>query len=110
VNAVRRERRWINEHHRDPQVKAWLRDHPPPPEWEGSPLQWAYTEMPQPTTGMIVGLGLIGVAGLAWWLFSRKQRRLLIAGATQGQQLTRVPRCREGEVLDQRRMICVPRR
>lgn len=27
-------------------AEAWLKDNPPPKEWRGEPLQWAYCEMP----------------------------------------------------------------
>lgn len=39
---------WVKVHRRDPAVRQWLVDHPPPSGWRGTPLQWAYTEMPNP--------------------------------------------------------------
>lgn len=110
MNEVRRERRWINEHRGDPKVREWIRDHPPPPEWEGSAMQWAYTEMPQggKMTAVVIGVGLLGLTGLAMWLINRPKRQPLVAGPPQAAPLTRVPRCREGEVLDRRTMTCVP--
>lgn len=33
-------------------VRAWLRDHPPPSEWRGTPIDWAYTEGPDVTTAL----------------------------------------------------------
>ncbi len=38
--------RWIVRHKHNRGLKAWLRENPPPKEWTGSRLQWAYTEMP----------------------------------------------------------------
>lgn len=33
-------------------AEKWLVGNPPPKDWQGTPLEWAYTEMP----------------GLPWWL------------------------------------------
>ena len=65
-----RERRWIKQHRSDPAVRAWLRDHPPPAEWEGSPMQWAFTERPDASRvlpALAVAAGLFGVV----WLVNR---------------------------------------
>ena len=37
---------WIRKHRTDPAVRAWLEKHPPPAEWTGTPLEWAYEERP----------------------------------------------------------------
>ena len=38
--------KWIATFERHPEVVTWLRKNPPPPDWHGTPMQWAYTEMP----------------------------------------------------------------
>ena len=40
-----RMKRWCDENAKNPKVRAWLKDHPPPKEWTGSRLEWAFTEM-----------------------------------------------------------------
>lgn len=37
---------WVSKHRRDPRVTRWLTKHPPPAEWEGSAIEYAYLEMP----------------------------------------------------------------
>ena len=37
--------RWIKKHGEKKSVKEWLEAHPPPPEFEGSPLDYAFAEM-----------------------------------------------------------------
>jgi hypothetical protein len=37
---------WIVQHLDNPRVLRWLVRNPPPPEWEGSHMEYAYTEMP----------------------------------------------------------------
>jgi hypothetical protein len=37
---------WCDTHFTDPRVMAWLERNPPPLMWRGTPLEWAYTEMP----------------------------------------------------------------
>ena len=37
---------WCKRNRYHPAVLAWLEKHPPPPEWQGTRLEWAYTEMP----------------------------------------------------------------
>ncbi len=27
-------------------VGVWIRENPPPPEWKGTPMEWAYLESP----------------------------------------------------------------
>ena len=42
----RRRAEWCKAHARSRKVRAWLARNPPPKEWRGSPMEWAYTEMP----------------------------------------------------------------
>jgi hypothetical protein len=61
------ERDWIKQHRRDPAVRSWLRDHPPPDEWRGTPMQWAFTERPEPSRVLpvvLAGLALFGITRL----------------------------------------------
>ena len=37
---------WCKHYENDPRVLAWLEKNPPPKEWQGSRLEYAYTEMP----------------------------------------------------------------
>lgn len=42
-------------------VMQWLIDNPPPMAWRVDPMEWAFTEMPDPTTlagRMMMHLGL----------------------------------------------------
>lgn len=39
-------RGWIERHRDDPAVAAWLKKNPPPAQWQGTPMEWAFTEMP----------------------------------------------------------------
>lgn len=50
---------WCARHQDDPMVRWWLGRNPPPTEWQGTPMEWAYTEMPVP------------IAWLAWVLEGR---------------------------------------
>lgn len=36
---------WCARYGSHPDVIDWLRRNPPPKEWEGTPTEWAYTEM-----------------------------------------------------------------
>lgn len=56
-------RTWVREHRQDPKVRAWLKANPPPADWDGSALEWAYTERPDVSAGSIVGV-LVGGAAL----------------------------------------------
>lgn len=42
----RKMRRWCRANSHNPKVLAWIEKNPPPKDWKGSKLQWAYTEMP----------------------------------------------------------------
>lgn len=37
---------WCKRNRYHPLVIAWLEKFPPPAEWKGTRLEWAYTEMP----------------------------------------------------------------
>lgn len=37
---------WCEKYKDNASVKRWLATDPPPAKWEGSALEWAYTEMP----------------------------------------------------------------
>ena len=39
---------WIRKYRRDPRVVKWIARHPPPVEWEGRAIEYAYLEMPDP--------------------------------------------------------------
>lgn len=39
-------RDWCERYKYDGRVLAWLAKFPPPPEWKGTALEYAYTEMP----------------------------------------------------------------
>jgi hypothetical protein len=73
-------------------------------------MQYAYTEMPQwdVKTGVLIGVGLLGIVGLSMWLLNRKQPVPLIAPTAQAPGLVRVPRCPEGQVLNRQTMTCMP--
>lgn len=43
---VRSMTEWCQRHANNKGLRAWLATNPPPPEWEGTDVQWAYTEMP----------------------------------------------------------------
>jgi hypothetical protein len=32
------------------EIKTWLRKHPPPVDWQSNDIEWAYLEMPDPST------------------------------------------------------------
>ena len=56
---------WIGEHRGDQSVRVWLAENEPPPEWEGSRMEYAYTEMPRGSVlravlmgGLVIGLAL----------------------------------------------------
>ena len=36
---------WVRQYGHHPSVKNWLKKNPPPPNWQGTPEEWAYTEM-----------------------------------------------------------------
>jgi len=36
--------RWCDRNAKNPKVLRWLKRRPPPPAWEGTPTEWAYTE------------------------------------------------------------------
>lgn len=60
------ERDWIRKHKNDQKVKAWIRSNPPPAEWRGSKLSYAYLNMLLYSkvafmAGLAFGLG-------CWWL------------------------------------------
>jgi hypothetical protein len=38
-------RTWCETFENDSKVKAWIEKNPPPPDWKGTPIQWAFTEM-----------------------------------------------------------------
>ena len=39
--------RWFEANLRDdPEVKAWLEANPPPPDWKGTTMEWAWMKMP----------------------------------------------------------------
>lgn len=40
-----RRRAWCKRNFGNPLVRAWIAANPPPKEWQGSRLEWAYTEM-----------------------------------------------------------------
>jgi hypothetical protein len=46
VRESRKMREWIATWKDDPIVRQWIRDNPPPASWQGTPIEWAYTEMP----------------------------------------------------------------
>ena len=37
---------WVEKYGQDPRVLAWLKNNPPPAQWQGTPEEYAYTEMP----------------------------------------------------------------
>lgn len=37
---------WCKRNANNPRVLEWLKRNPPPKDWRGSVLEWAYTEMP----------------------------------------------------------------
>lgn len=39
-------RNWIREYQNNPGVIRWLSENPPPAEWQGTPMEWAFEEMP----------------------------------------------------------------
>jgi hypothetical protein len=39
-------RSWKRKHRKSQRVQAWLRRNRPPRSWQGTPLEWAYTQMP----------------------------------------------------------------
>lgn len=91
-------RKWIKEHRQDPKVKAWLKKHPPPPEWEGSRMEYAYTEMPQVSSVLIVG-GIAAAGTLLAYLLWRRQAPpapTLALPEIRGTPLQRVARQRYG--------------
>lgn len=47
-DEYRRMRLWCKRNYNDPAVRKWVEENPPPKEWEGSRIEWAYTEMPTP--------------------------------------------------------------
>lgn len=61
---------WIKEHRKSPEVQQWIEDHPPPEGWIGSPMAWAYTEMPDPDK-IAYGLGALAGLALVWWIWKR---------------------------------------
>jgi len=47
-------KKWIKENRRSKEVIEWLSNNPPPEEWTGTRMEWAYTEMPQGFIGKIL--------------------------------------------------------
>lgn len=43
---------WTAVYARHPSVVKWLRENPPPVKWQGTPMEWAYTEMPATFLGL----------------------------------------------------------
>jgi hypothetical protein len=41
-------RLWIKWHRNHPLVLRWIEKHPAPPEWTGTPFEYAWLEMPNP--------------------------------------------------------------
>lgn len=39
-------RKWCQINGKKPEVKLWLKNHPVPEDWQGTALEYAYTEMP----------------------------------------------------------------
>jgi hypothetical protein len=39
-------RRWCDRHRDNDRVKQWLAENPPDEGWTGTPIEWAYLEMP----------------------------------------------------------------
>lgn len=39
-------REWIENYGQRPSVQRWIKDNPPPKQFEGTPEEWAYLEMP----------------------------------------------------------------
>jgi len=37
---------WVQAYDGDQAVEKWMEDNPPPEDWHGTPMQWAWTEMP----------------------------------------------------------------
>ena len=37
---------WVTRNYENDKVRRWLTDNPPPPEWTGSAMEYAFTEMP----------------------------------------------------------------
>ena len=53
-------------------MRVWLAENEPPSEWEGSRMEYAYTEMPDPMKGVGLAGALLFGAGLWWWASRRK--------------------------------------
>jgi hypothetical protein len=90
---------WVKKHKEDPDVLLWLSKNKPPESWEGSAVEYAYTEMPQgdAKTWVVVGLGLFGLVAGAVWLMNRpRPMPPLVAGPGMTNPLVRVPRQRYG--------------
>lgn len=64
---------WCRKNRRNPAVRQWLADNPPPPDWQGSKLQWAFTEGPFGGRNLVIILAISALisAGIAWY-FKRK--------------------------------------
>lgn len=41
-------RAWVAAHRKDTRVLRWLKDNPPPADWKGTAMEYAFTEMPDP--------------------------------------------------------------
>jgi len=46
MDETRVMRQWVAAFRHNSQVAAWLKNNPPPAGWQGTALEWAYTEMP----------------------------------------------------------------
>jgi len=43
---LQRQREWIERYGKRESVQNWIRDNPPPKQFQGSGEEWAYLEMP----------------------------------------------------------------
>ena len=94
---------WVRENRRNPDVRSWAASNPPPDDWEGTELEWAYTAMPNPekVRTLLWASAFVGAAALGWWLWRRRTAPLptLVPGASSGPALQRVARCRADEYM-----------
>lgn len=46
ITSAQKLKSWIEKYENDPRVKKWLSENPPPKNWKGDAILYAFTEMP----------------------------------------------------------------
>lgn len=57
MNQAENRRKWVEQYGQHPNVQKWLRENPPPADWEGPREAYAYAEMPILLLGVPPALG-----------------------------------------------------